>query len=777
MIKFKSKAENLSQLEGNLKNAKVLPQVSFTVSDWEKKEEIIKLIQNKSWSNKKMIVRSSAFDEDTSKYSMAGKYESILGVEFHNLSGAITKVIKSFDKNNKNNGIFVQPLLSDVELSGVAFSKNPNNGGDYTVINYDKFTGKTNSVTSGKKSNLETIYYFNDNKKIKNKEIQKIISLLKELKKKFNEDSLDIEFAIEKKKKQLFLLQVRKLNIKPELNLNNSKIIKKEIEKGVEKFKKISINHPYLYGKKTIFGLMPDWNPAEIIGTKPKPLSLSLYKELITDNIWAYQRDNYGYKNLRSFPLLINFCGMPYIDVRVSFNSFIPASISGNLANKLVNFYVNQLTIKPELHDKVEFDILFSCYTLDIRKRSEKLLENGFTKNEINTLINELRLLTNNILYSNKVLWKDDIKKIENLINRKNKIIDSNLDTISKIYWLIEDCKRYGTLPFAGLARASFIATQLLQSLVNSKILSQEDLNNFLESLHTVNSEILEDLKNLNEKKFLKKYGHLRPGTYDILQPRYDEDPKRYFSKEKEKLENIKAEKKFSLSISQMKEIRKVLKYHKIDADVVEFFDFIKQVIEGREYAKFIFTSSLSDTLQLIENFCKEEFKIYKNDAAFLNIKTLLELYSSSTISKDQILSQIKSSKYTYSITKQISLPPLITREEDFWWHKLKSSEPNFITSGIAEGEIILLLGNKEKNLKGKILFIESADPGYDWIFSHKISGFVTMYGGVNSHMAIRASELGIPAIIGAGENLFKSWSKNKKIEINCTNKKVSILK
>ena len=40
-------------------------------------------------------------------------------------------------------------------------------------------------------------------------------------------------------------------------------------------------------------------------------------------------------------------------------------------------------------------------------------------QNEINNLINELRLLTNNILYSNKILWKDDIKKIENLINRK----------------------------------------------------------------------------------------------------------------------------------------------------------------------------------------------------------------------------------------------------------------------------------------------------------------------------------------------------------------------
>ena len=31
---------------------------------------------------------------------------------------------------------------------------------------------------------------------------------------------------------------------------------------------------------------MPDWNPAEIIGIKPKPLALSLYRELITDHIW-----------------------------------------------------------------------------------------------------------------------------------------------------------------------------------------------------------------------------------------------------------------------------------------------------------------------------------------------------------------------------------------------------------------------------------------------------------------------------------------------------------
>ena len=27
---------------------------------------------------------------------------------------------------------------------------------------------------------------------------------------------------------------------------------------------------------------------------------------------------------------------------------------------------------------------------------------------------------------------------------------------MTKVYWLLEDCRRYGTLPFAGLARAGF---------------------------------------------------------------------------------------------------------------------------------------------------------------------------------------------------------------------------------------------------------------------------------------------------------------------------------
>ena len=101
---------------------------------------------------------------------------------------------------------------------------------------------------------------------------------------------------------------------------------------------------------------------------------------------------------------------------------------------------------------------------------------------------------------------------------------------------------------------------------------------------------------------------------------------------------------------------------------------------------------------------------------------------------------------------------------------------PNFITSKSVSGNVIRETKNK-KTFEGNILFIASADPGYDWIFSHNIGGFVTMYGGVNSHMSIRAGELDIPAIIGCGELLFKKWSQAKFIEINCANKSVKIVK
>ena len=103
------------------------------------------------------------------------------------------------------------------------------------------------------------------------------------------------------------------------------------------------------------------------------------------------------------------------------------------------------------------------------------------------------------------------------------------------------------------------------------------------------------------------------------------------------------------------------------------------------------------------------------------------------------------------------------------------SCEPNFVTLGQVRSDVVTL-GDTPDSLKGKIVCIPSADPGYDWIFSQNIAGLITMYGGANSHMAIRAAELNIPAVIGAGKTLYELWSASRKLDIDCRNRLVRVV-
>ena len=83
--------------------------------------------------------------------------------------------------------------------------------------------------------------------------------------------------------------------------------------------------NPFLQRKPHISAIWTD--PAEMIGTKPNPLAISLYSELITNKTWAVQRKNYGYKNVIPNPLMVNFAGSPYIDLRTDLNSFLPKNL------------------------------------------------------------------------------------------------------------------------------------------------------------------------------------------------------------------------------------------------------------------------------------------------------------------------------------------------------------------------------------------------------------------------------------------------------------------
>ena len=108
------------------------------------------------------------------------------------------------------------------------------------------------------------------------------------------------------------------------------------------------------------------------------------------------------------------------------------------------------------------------------------------------------------------------------------------------------------------------------------------------------------------------------------------------------------------------------------------------------------------------------------------------------------------------------------------------TSTPNFITSKKITSNI-QEISSRNFNIKisQKIVLIENADPGFDWIFEKGINGLITKYGGANSHMAIRCSELNLPAAIGIGEKKYLELTnnENRSIELNCLLKKIDVIK
>ena len=164
------------------------------------------------------------------------------------------------------------------------------------------------------------------------------------------------------------------------------------------------------------------------------------------------------------------------------------------------------------MHDKIEFNIIFTCLTFNLDDKLNKLTSKNFSKQEIKEIKDGLRIITNNTIRS-----FDSAKNNLAILEKKNKLVNnSSLYVIDKIYWLIEDCKRYGTFTFAGAARCGFIAIEILESMVIKKIITADEKNKFLNSIETISSIISKDYYMLTKKKFILKHGHLRPNMYDI---------------------------------------------------------------------------------------------------------------------------------------------------------------------------------------------------------------------------------------------------------------------
>ena len=179
------------------------------------------------------------------------------------------------------------------------------------------------------------------------------------------------------------------------------------------------------------------------------------------DEIWATQRAEYGYRDVRPTPPLVDFAGHPYVDVRASFASFLPSEVPEKLAGRLLAFYLGWLRQHPELHDKVEFEVVPTCLAPGFGSWEQRLrVDGGFIDQEINTLRTGLCRITAGAFER----YMDDLAAIERLGERFDALqSDSRINPLERARILLDDCRRLGTLPFAHLARNCFVAVTLLR--------------------------------------------------------------------------------------------------------------------------------------------------------------------------------------------------------------------------------------------------------------------------------------------------------------------------
>ena len=767
---FSSKAETLEKFSNkNLKYSTVPKLFFFTEKEFYiDSEKIINKIQ--LIFNNLIAIRSSCMAEDNKNESMAGYFYSGLNINSKNsdeIKLEINKVIKSYKRfKNLKNKILIQEMVRDVAYSGVVMTYEKSTQSPYYIVDYTK--GKdTASVTSGNNENNITFNYFIHSPiKVKNPIEKIIIQFTEEIIKKSKNKFLDIEFAIDNKNK-IHLLQVRPIAKINDKLFNEDKNISLSLLKLKKKIEKLQKPHHSLLGRSTAFGTMPDWNPAEMIGIHPKPLALSLYQELITNTVWANQRRSYGYRDLSSNQLMTTFLGTPFIDIRVDFNSWIPNTLPDKLAEKLINFYIKKYKKNIHLHDKIEFEIIYTCFNFKTKDRLKELHKNNFTTSEIQIIANSLTDITNNSFKE----FVNDNKSLKKLVKNFDKVMNSEMYIIDKIYWLVEDCKKYGTLAFAGLARCGFIAVDLLNSIEKNKVISQDEKYAFFRSINTITSQMSKDVTKLNKKLFISKYGHLRPNTYDITSKNYSEGYDDYF-----KTSNAKnhVNKKFNFSSKQVQKINGLLAESNLSINANKLITFIKDSIKSRENAKYLFSRNVDSILNLTKELGKRN-GISSADLSYIKIQKILYQYynlSNSSL-KDIFEKDIEVNKLNFNFNKKIKLPHNIIDYSDIYFFSNKASKANFVGTKDITAKTLFLDKINKKDLNNKIIFIESADPGYDFIFTRKIKGLITKFGGVNSHMAIRCAELNIPAAIGIGEKSFEELKNKSTIRLNCKIQKI----
>lgn len=778
-----SKAATLERLSKRLSLSQILPLSYFTRAEYLKaREQVIAQLCQRFKTEEFLIVRSSATDEDGFANANAGRYHSELHVNANAsaIGAAIDRVFNSYSGIDPADEVLVQPQLSGVQASGVVFTRVLETGAPYRVLNYS-VGPDTTAITNGTSRNalMQYVYRYADAATLRQLPVltQRLLAVVDEIEGCVCHDALDIEFAVDSAE-QIFTLQVRPLMVDDEFqDRSHDEEIDNCLKAVGEAIDQLASCPPKQVGLSTVWSVMADWNPAEIVGVTPGPLALDLYRHIITDNIWAMQRHQVGYRDVRGYPLIRSFAGQAYVDVRASINSFIPATLNDSTAKQLAEFALARLREDTTLHDKLEFELMPTCLDFGFLQWKKKFIDSNTCSTQQTLELEEgLRLVTRNIVNRARA----DLESTASLYARCDALEQSFEPLSDWLRYVLNICAQEGALTFAHLARAGFVAASLLRSAVGQGLLKEQRVAQLMESIPSLGRMLTQDawdVKNgrFSRQAFIKKYGHLRPGTYDISTPAYRDKPTEYLDPIIESAQDVKSL-TFEWTQQEYYDLNVALKPLNIGLDAASLLTFVHTATIGREYAKFVFTRLLSSAIDMLAQRGRVA-GVRENHLESMPLNAWLEssvLAWSNVTRQKQLIEQTEQRHKQHRIAGLMMLPPVIVSKADILAYVVHASNPTYITVRQVSAPLRLIQPGqlvKRSDVENCVVAITNADPGYDYLFALGINGLITGYGGPNSHMAIRASEFSIPAVIGVGEQVLDKFREDRLIEIDCLKK------
>lgn len=781
---FRGKAQTLDNLAPLVRDAVFLPRDRVTLAEWQSARETVLERVAQAFSPAKLVVRSSVVGEDGLHKSFAGQYLSLLDVpsdRSERLAAAIDEVVDSYRTQSRSllgdDEVLIQPQVTDVLSSGVLLTRDTRAGGPYFLLNEDRATGRSDSVTAGDTNAITQRYiaWSAAESPRLDDETRRLLGIARQLMRLSCLDALDLEYIIDRQGR-IYILQVRPLAAARDKAESADADVLDMLE-GATAFVDAQMRpQAGMLGASTVFGVMPDWNPAEMIGLSPRPLALSLYQKLVGESAWAEARASLGYRDVCPDPLIISLGGRPFVDLRASLNSLVPATLDNAFGESWVNHCLEMVRADPTLHDKIEFDVAITCLAPDWPLVRGRLLQAGLDPDIFRA---PLRELTQSMLAQERESIDTQYERLSRMSTRRELLLaDSDLGVTSlsrQLAYLVQDCQASGLLSFAILARYAFVSMNFLRGFLHAGIIDQARYDAYLRALPTVASEISHDLHaDLPLIELVARYGHLRPNSYEITAPNYASDPERYLRQHAASAELERLTKPADILLAQRDAIAVCCRDLGLEVSPEALVDFMSRSIVARERGKFEFMKNVNAILETAAHL-GERLGLSRDQVSFLSIGDLMALRTQSIVAADQaqLGRRAAYNEKRWRVTRAMHLPDVLVHAGDVSAFALESWRANFITHKKVTGPLVWVDETPDADLTGAIVAIRAADPGYDWIFAHPIAGLITEFGGVASHMSIRAAEFGLPAAIGCGSVVFDSLQGARRVELDALSEKI----